>query len=381
MKNFKKKFSLRLFMKFKLFLIFVFILMIGCSPEKVVEVDNDLVVEVLLDDLQSPWGLSFIDDDLLLITEKSGNLILVNLSSLETNEINGLPDVSVVGQGGLLDVNYDNNFVYLTYSASNGNGYATHLGKGLLDLDNLVIDEFEVLHIATPFMSGGSHFGSRVVVFEDYVFYSTGDRGQKNFGVDHVSQDTMNYLGTVIRLYKNGSVPEDNPFVDNAEVLDGIYSYGHRNIQGLTINPFTKELWASDHGERDGDEINIILPGRNYGWPITHTGCRYGTNIPVADDPFDNPDITNPVFYWKCGSGGFPPAGMTFYDGEVDDWYGKLFLGGLASQYLASFEVNNEVIESNPLLKDKGWRIRDVKQSSNDLYVITDNGNLVRISK
>ncbi len=362
----------------------------ACSPDTLQEVrveqDDDFDseaydIEILLDDLESPWGMSFLSDELLLITLREGDLSLVNISSLETNKIfSGLPDISVIGQGGLLDVKYDDGFVYLTYSASNGEGYATHLGRGELNLEEYSIDNFEVLHVAIPFMGGGAHFGSRVVTFDDYVFYSTGDRGDKNFGENHVSQNTQNYLGTIIRLYKNGSVPLDNPFVDDDDVLDGIYSYGHRNVQGLTINPFTKELWASEHGERDGDEINVILAGGNYGWSITHTGCRYGTNIPVADSPFDNPDVVNPAYFWECGTGGFPPGGMTFYDGEVGEWSGKLFLAGLASQYLASFEVNDEVTESNPLLQDRGWRIRDVKHSANDLYVITDNGLLIRIT-
>ncbi len=356
------------------------ILIVGCEADIEEVTEQNKTRDILLEDLQNPWGLSFVGEELLLVTEKPGGLKLVNLSSLEIYDIEGTPLVDEVGQGGLLDVEYSEGFVYLTYSSGNGEGYATHLGKGEFSYEDFSINNFEVLHVATPFMSGGAHFGSRVMVDEDYVFYSTGDRGQKDFGPDHVSQDTGNYLGTVIRLYKNGSVPSNNPFVDDDEILDGIYSYGHRNVQGLAVNPFTGELWASEHGERDGDEINIIEPG-NYGWPITHTGCRYGTDIPVSDDPFDNPDVINPVYYWECGTGGFPPAGMTFYDGDVEEWHGKLFLGGLASQYLASFEVDDDVKESDSLLEDEGWRIRDVKQYNNDLLVITDNGFLVRISK
>lgn len=377
-------------LKLILYSVFLIILITGCSNlENIQETDKeiieeDYIIEILYNDLRGPWGISFIDNNEMLITEKNGNLLLVNLEKNTKFEIENIPEVDPSGQGGLLDVEYYENYVYITYSARNGDGSATHLGKGYLNIENNRLDDFKVLHIAEPFMHSGAHYGSRVIIKDDYVFYSTGDRGQKNLGYDHVSQDKSNYLGTTIRLYKNGTIPEDNPFVNNPNVLNGIYTYGHRNIQGMTLNPITNEIWTSEHGERDGDEINVLISGENYGWPIAHYGCRYGTDNLVAKDLYEIENVIHPKFYWECGSGGFPPAGMTFYYGnKFEDWQGNLFVGGLASQYLARFIVNeNEIIETDGLFKDKSWRIRDVQESPDGyLYVLVDDnpGKLIKI--
>ncbi|MFT4260880.1 MAG: PQQ-dependent sugar dehydrogenase [Candidatus Woesearchaeota archaeon] len=367
-------------------LITASIFLMGCSTSQL-EVFNDelnYTYEVVYEKLNNPWGLEFISENQILITEKQGDLIYLNLENFHKVKLSGLPQISNIGQGGLLDVHFNEGYVYLTYSASNDQGYATHLGKAILDLEKLALKEFEVIHIATPFMQGGAHFGSRVITQGEYVYYSTGDRGQKNFGPQHVSQDTQNYLGTIIRLYKNGTVPLDNPFIDDESVLDEIYTYGHRNVQGLALNPVTNELWASEHGERDGDKINIIRSGSNYGWPIAHSGCRYGTSTPVAESEFENEDVENPVYVWECGTGGFPPAGMIFYQGErLEKFNGDLFVGNLAGQYLGRFIIqeDGEVKQAEPLLKNLGERIRDVSQSPDDyLYVITDSGKLIKIS-
>lgn len=162
--------------------------------------------------------------------------------------------------------------------------------------------------------------------------------------------------------------------------MDEIYSFGHRNPQGMTLNPQTNEIWISDHGENDGDEINIIKPGANYGWPIAHTGCRYGTRIRFAESPFELGEIENPVFYWECGTGGFPPAGMTFYFGErYEDLNGNLLIGNLAGRELGRFSVEGSSVEElNPLYSED--RVRDVIVSPDDfIYFITDSGKLFKI--
>ena len=365
-------------------LVFVLILLTGCATEEVdiTETNETYSYEIVHEGLNSPWGMEFLSEDQMLITENNGNLILLDLNDLESQEIAGLPDISTPGQGGLLDVHFDEGYVYLTYSGTDDDGdYATHLGRGELNQDDNSLDDFEVLHIATPFMSGGNHFGSRVLTHGDYLFYSTGDRGRKDFDSDHVSQDTENFLGTIIRLYKDGSIPDDNPFVDDDEVLDEIYTYGHRNVQGLSIHPETGELWASEHGERDGDKINIIRAGRNYGWPIAHSGCRYGTDVPVGESEFEMDDVEDPAYVWECGTGGFPPAGMTFYKGDtLERFDGDLFVGNLAGQELGRFLVDEEVNQTEPLLTDLGERIRDVAQGPDGyLYAISDGGLLIRI--
>ncbi len=342
----------------------------------IAQAENEVepVLEVVAEDLGLIWAIDFLPGtSRLLANENSGSMFLIDTEKLQVVEIAGAPEVASSGQGGLLDVRVspdfdEDNLVYLTYSAANEVGNTTtFLARGVLDLEEQSLTDLEVLYVAEPFLSGTSHYGSRVVIKGDYLYMTIGDRGDKNFD-DHLSQDTSNVLGTTIRLYRDGNIPEDNPFVDDPDVLDEIYTYGHRNSQGMTIHPETGEIWQSEHGERDGDEINIIHGGNNYGWPIATYGCGYVTRQPIGDLPEDRDDTINPVHYWECGSGGFPPAGMTFYDADgFVGWQGDLFVGGLASQYLAHFRLtDNGLEELDPLLADEGWRVRDVTVGQHD---------------
>ncbi len=332
------------------------------------------VLEVVTEDLGLIWAIDFLPGtSRLLASENEGSMFLIDTETLEVVEITGVPEVDSRGQGGLLDVRVSPDFdqdqlVYLTYSAANDDGNTTtFLARAVLDLEGQRLTDLEELYFAEPFLDSTAHYGSRVIIQGDYLYMTIGDRGDKTFD-DHVSQDTSNVLGTTIRLYRDGSIPEDNPFVDDPDVLDEIYTYGHRNSQGMTIHPETGEIWQSEHGERDGDEINIIHGGNNYGWPIATYGCGYVTRQPIGDLPEDRDDTINPVHYWECGSGGFPPAGMTFYDAEgFVSWKGDLFVGGLASQYLAHFRLtDNGLEELDPLLADEGWRVRDVTVGQHD---------------
>ena len=367
----------------KWFYLTLLVFLVGCSSA--VEINKsynisykDFEFEVLFDNLKNPWGMSFIDENNLLVTQKNTGLLIIDLNERSITDIEGIPRFVHPGQGGMLDVKYYEGFVYLTYVAQNSGSHSTMLGRGQLDGFKLV--EFEVLHESGPAMSGGSHFGSRILIYEDKIYYTTGDRGRKDFGENHVSQDTQNTLGSVIRLYLNGSIPLDNPFVDNDSVLDEIYTFGHRNPQGITLNYETGNILISDHGERDGDEINILRAGANYGWPIAHTGCRYGTSLRFAEHPNDLDFVENPVYYFECGTGGFPPAGMTFYFGErYKELYGNLLIGNLAGQKLGRFSVNDREVEMlSPLFS--GERVRDVIVSLDDyIYFITDSGKLVKV--
>jgi len=390
-------------------------------------------VETVAEGLSNPWGLAFLPDDPgLLVTERdTGRLVVVDRDDGSTTGVDGVPTVDSAGQGGLLDVAIhpafpDEPWLYLTYSASNDAGETTtHLGRGRLDTDAGRLAEFEVLQAAEPFLDRSNHYGSRIVFDPDGLLYMTvGDREFKNFGPDHVSQDLSNDLGTILRFRPDGSIPEDNPFVDSEErsssgsrtqsgdsdersssgseraklsratghtagdsrakpdddpdARDGIYSYGHRNPQGLTVHPETGELWESEHGERDGDELNVIEKGGNYGWPVATHACRYGTDEPVGDPPDEREDTVDPVYYWECGTGGFPPSGMTFYDGPINDCQGDLFVGNLASQYLGRFSVDGTTLEERePLLSDRGWRIREAATApeTGHLYVAVDAGS------
>ncbi len=348
-------------------------------------------VEEVLQSLEEPWSLEAVPgEDKILITEKPGNIVLADTSERSIERLNNAVDVDDTGQGGLLDIELhpdysENNLVYMTYTDVNSEGEsATHLGRAELNVEDEVIENFENLHIARPFIASNIHFGSRIVFDdENNVYFTTGDRGSKDFGPQHFSQDTSNELGSTLRLTDSGEIPGDNPFIGDDEVVDSIYSFGHRNSQGMTVEPGTGEIWQSEHGEEDGDEINILESGGNYGWPITHTGCEYGTDRPVAENPQDNPEVVNPVYYWECGTGGFPPSGMAFYSGD-GDWDGDLFIGNLAGQHLGRFNVDRngdtvEVTENEPLLDGEGWRIRDVEQINDSLFVITDSGILARI--
>ena len=313
------------------------------------------------------------DTSKLLANENSGKMYLIDTETLEVIEITGAPEVDSSGQGGLLDLavspDFDeDNLIYLTYSAANEAGNTTtHLARARLNLEEQSLDNLEKLYAAEPFLGVTAHYGSRVVVKDNHLYMTIGDRGDKNFE-DHVSQNTSNVLGTTIRLYRDGTIPEDNPFVGDPDILDEIYTYGHRNAQGMTIHPETGEIWQSEHGERDGDEINIIYGGNNYGWPLATYGCTYATGQDIGVLPEERDDTVNPVHYWECGSGGFPPAGMTFYDADgFTGWQGDLFVGGLASQYLAHFRVTDDGLEElDPLLAEEGWRVRDVTVGQHD---------------
>ena len=350
---------------------------------------GDIIVEAVADGVGQLWGIDFIPNTALLVaTQRQGQLFVIDTETKEVLEIANVPTVITQGQGGLLDVAVSPEFaadqtIFLTYSVAGAGGNATRLASATLDLGNVTLTDINVLYTA-PFQSGGSHFGSRVVVAGEYLFVTLGDRGDKNFA-NHISQNTRNPYGSVIRLYRDGTIPADNPFVGDESVLDEIYSYGHRNPQGLVWRPGTDELWLSDHGEFDGDEINITQAGGNFGWPIAQTGCRYTTRQPFGDLPWERDDTINPVHYWECGTGGFPPAGMTFYEGETfSPWQGDLFVGGLASRYLAHFRVtDNGLVEQEPLLQEEGWRVRDVTVGPHDgaLYAAVEGSNvsLVRV--
>ncbi|MFV8836734.1 PQQ-dependent sugar dehydrogenase [Aquisalimonas sp.] len=363
-----------------------------------VEEPVDYEVDVVTDGLDTPWSLTFLpgqDVDQALVTERPGRLLLVDLASGEARTVSGTPAVAAVGQGGLLDVVLHPRFadgerwVYLTYSAENegGSGYATHLGRGRLSDDGAALRDFEVLYVAEPFGSNNGHFGSRLVFDDDDRLYmTTGDRRDLDS-----PQDLRSNWGKTLRFNADGSVPDDNPFVDDDDALDAIYTYGHRNSQGMAIHPETGAIWQNEHGQQDGDEINRIdQPGGNYGWPIATYGVQYGSGTRIGDLPHERDDTVNPVYYWDGtrydhGQSGFPPSGLAIYAGAAfPEWEGDLLMGNLRHRYLARFEMDGgEVVNEYRLLADRGWRIRDVRvhPDSGDVYVLVDQADapLVRL--
>ncbi|MCC5971751.1 MAG: PQQ-dependent sugar dehydrogenase [Pararhodobacter sp.] len=336
-------------------------------------------VEVLAEGLDRPWALAFLPDTGdIIMTSKPGALMIWQSENGEVLSIDGAPDVDSRGQGGLLDIVpapdfSDTGMLYMTWSAANDNGEtATHLGRARLDREAGALSDLEVLHSVTPFMDAQGHYGSRIAFADDHVFFGTGDRQRKDFGPDHIAQDMSNGYGAVLRLAMDGSVPEDNPFADQQDVAPEIWSYGHRNIQAMTVHPQTGALWLAEHGEAGGDEINIVERGGNYGWPLVSYGVDYRTGEAFAPEPSEDDDFVSPVFHFGPGrDDNFPPSGMAFYDGNAfPEWQGYLLIGNLRHQYLGLFSVNGEDVDlSDRLLADRGWRIRDVAVGPVDGYV------------
>jgi len=342
--------------------------------------ETAVAVENVVGGLESPWSVTPLPDgSQLLATERVGRVVLVDPADGTVTPVSGTPSVYAKGQGGMLDAALHPGFpdpawVYLTYSKANDSGEsATHLGRGRLDVAGAQFETFEQLHVAEPFVDSDGHFGSRVVFGPDGLVYMTvGDRQFKDFGPDHVAQDRTNELGTTLRLTPSGKIPDANPFTDDPDAMDSIFSYGHRNAQGMTVHPDTGAIWQSEFGEQDGDEINVVERGANYGWPVADEGCTYGSGEPIGVSHADRDDVVAPVYSWDCGSGGFPPSGTTFYTGDAfPEWTGDLLVGGLASQYLARFTVDGRTVkEATPLLDDRGWRIRDVVVEPDSGYVL-----------
>ena len=357
-------------------------------------------VETVAEGFENPWGLAFLPEDgRLLVTERPGRLSLVDPADGTVEPVAGAPEVFAAGQGGLLDVavhpDYpDDPRIYLTYSAraadspagDGASGATTHLGAGRLSLDGdaPALDGFEALFVAEPFRDTELHFGSRVTFGpEGALFVTVGDRRDTDFGPGHVSQDRSSELGATLRLTPDGDAHPDNPFVDEPDAADALYSYGHRNPQAMAVRPETGRIWQCEHGERDGDEINAVERGGNYGWPIASEACRYGTDDPVAPGHDERDGVIAPVHYWPCGSGGFPPSGAVFYDGDAfPEWEGDLFAGTLAAQYLGRFTVDGDgldatVTEREPLLADRGWRMRAVaiEPDTGQLYAAVDDAD------
>lgn len=369
---------------------FVFFSATGCKGLDSTTVDEAGLyrVDTVLIGLEYPWGMVFLpgDKNIALVTERPGRLNLVDLDRGDRIEITGLPEIVATGQGGLLDVALhpdfaDNHLVYLTYTATGDDPgqYATHVARGRLDISVAMLADSEVLLIAEPFVRTNAHFGSRLVFDDKHKLYVTsGDRRDR-----YSAQDLASLHGKTLRINDDGSIPSDNPFIDNKDAHPAIFSFGHRNSQGLAIHPETGEIWQNEHGESAGDEINILVKGGNFGWPVATYGREYIFGGTIGVLPSEHDGTVEPVYYWEID--GFPPSGMAFYQGEAfKNWQGDLFVGGLRERYLARFKINGrEVIEAERLLENRGWRIRDVRINPSDgfLYILVDarDAPLVRI--
>ncbi|MGD8956435.1 MAG: PQQ-dependent sugar dehydrogenase [Chromatiaceae bacterium] len=337
-------------------------------------------VEVIARGLENPWSVAFLPDGGYLVTERPGRLRLVQADgTLVKAPITGLPAVRARGQGGLLDVVLhpefeENRWVYLSYVEAGRDGVGTAVARGRLD--GLRLRDTEVLFRLIPKSSGGRHFGSRLVFDrQGYLFITLGDRGDRPR-----AQDLGDHAGSVIRLHDDGRVPADNPFVGRRDALPEIYSYGHRNIQGATLEPVSGRLWTHEHGPQGGDEINLPEPGVNYGWPVITYGVNYGIGTRIGEGSA-KPGMAQPLYHWVPS---IAPSGMSFYTGDAfPKWRGDLFVGSLKFGLLVRLSLENgRVVHEERLLQDRLGRIRDVRQGPDGLiYLLTDadDGQLVRL--
>jgi aldose sugar dehydrogenase len=350
----------------------------GLAAESFQSQAGSVSVVTVADGLEQPWGLAFLPDGRMLVTEKDGRLRLVGSDGTLSEPLAGVPEVYDGGQGGLLDVVLDpdfasNQLVYLSFSEPSAGGTGTAVVRGRLGEGAL--EDVEVIWRQQPKLDSGQHFGSRLVFLKDGTLIVTlGDRNRRQYIPDMKAQ-----IGKLVRINRDGSIPKDNPFVGNADYSPDIYSLGHRNVQGATLHPDTGELWTVEHGSRGGDEINIPRPGKNYGWPVISYGREYsGEKI---GEGTAKPGLEQPVHYWDPS---IAPSGMTFYTGDkFPAWKGSLFVGALKFQLLARLEVDgNRIAREERLLEDMGERIRDVVQGPDGyLYLLTDedDGRILRL--
>jgi glucose/arabinose dehydrogenase len=329
--------------------------------------------------LLNPWGLAFLPDGRLLVTERAGRLRLVERDG-RLGEVSGLPRIEAGGQGGLLDVAIDpqfasNRLVYLSYSepaagdARGESGNSTAVARARLD--GMRLTDLQVIFSQRPKVSSSNHFGSRLVFARDgRLFITLGDRYSRRDD----AQTLDNHHGKIVRIETDGRVPADNPFADQRGALPQIWSYGHRNVQGAALHPSTGELWAIEHGPQGGDELNVVRAGRNHGWPVITYGREYVTGLKIGDGTA-RADVVAPLTYWVPS---IAPSGMAFLTSDrYPGWKGNLFVGALKARLLVRLELDGDkVVREHRLLGSFGERIRDVRQGPDGwLYLLTDSNN------
>ncbi|GDX57726.1 hypothetical protein LBMAG30_18890 [Comamonadaceae bacterium] len=339
-------------------------------------------VEVLARGLQHPWAVAFLADGRFLVTERPGRLRLVDASGRLGEPIKGLPEVDAVGQGGLLDLITDRNFaanrrLYFCFAEPSNNGNSSALGSARLSADETRLEDLKVLFSQRPKVASNLHFGCRIAQAPNSDLYLT--LGERYFKMAE-AQSLDNHHGKIVRIRPDGSVPADNPFVNRKGALPEIWSYGHRNVQGATWGPDDR-LWTHEHGPQGGDEINLPLAGRNYGWPVISYGEKYGGG-PIGEGITAKAGMEQPTHYWTPS---IAPSGMAFITSERygKAWQGSLLVGSLKFRYLARLQLDGQrVLLEEKLLPDLGQRVRDVREGPDGLiYLLSDekNGQLMRL--
>jgi len=343
--------------------------------------ETDYKVEILNSSLKSPWGIIALEDDQFLITQNEGNMVVVSSDGEIERKITGFPKVNSSGQGGLLGLTLDNDFknnqmIYWCFSEKTDKGNLTAVAKGKLKTDK--VENVEVIYRAFPAYDGNLHYGGRVIMDKKgNLFVSTGERS--DLETRPQAQELNSALGKILYITTEGKAVAGNPFENKENALPEIWSFGHRNVQGLDFHPETGDLWQSEFGPKGGDELNLIKSGKNYGWPIIGYGVEYSGEI-IGEGITAKKGMEQPVYYWDPV---LSPSGITFYTGKnIPEWENDLFLGGLNGNHIARIKLyNNKVIGEERLLEKEKQRFRDLTQGKDgNLYAITDEGNLYKIA-
>jgi len=358
--------------------------------QKIVDTEQYKVNAVtLVSGLSNPWGLAFLPDGRMLVTERAGRMRIIEGGKLVPAAISGLPVAVEHGQGGMLDVvlhpKYaQTGWIYWTYNAGVPGAYGTEVARGKLGgtREAPTMTDVQILFKLEPKTGAGQHFGSRIVFDRaGFLIVTFGDRGDNpNKGAEERAQKLNDHAGKSIRLTDDGKVPPDNPFIKTAGAKPEIWTYGHRNMQGAAIHPITGKIWTHEHGPQGGDEINILVPGINYGWPVITYGVNYGTGTKIGEGT-EKAGMAQPIYTWVPS---IAPSGMAFYSGNYfPKWKGNLFVGALAKQSLVRLTLDGEkVVSEERLFVNKLGRIRDVREGPDGhLYLLTDatDGELIRL--
>jgi aldose sugar dehydrogenase len=345
---------------------------------------TEIEAKVIAHGLSQPWGLAFLPDGRILTTEKSGSMRLVTTDGTIGPKIEGVPKVVFRSDAGLLDVVIDAGFadnraIYFTYIEPRDRANGMVVARATLSTDGSSLLEVKTL-LNLPSAFNTEHYGGRLLIGPDRKLYI--GSGERFLASTRIQAQSLNSpFGKILRMNTDGSIPTDNPFAGTSGAFPFIYSYGHRIVQGLTFNPATGQLWSTEHGQQGGDELNIVLPGSNYGWPLAAYGVEY-TGAPINGGKTQWPGTTQPIYFWDPA---IAPSGTTFYTGNlIPEWRGDVFVAALAGQHLAHLRIKGDrVVGEERLLQDQHQRIRDVAQGPDGaLWVLTDNpdGRLIRIA-
>ena len=354
-------------------------LQVQAASARVISQSNpNFKLELLAQDLGVPWGMAFLNDRELIFTERQGNIRILDLESLEITTLKGTVEVDAEGQGGMLDVatgpDYTTrDWLYFTYSKSTVSGAVTTLARAKRRGNQL--SDWQELLVTDSATSGYRHFGSRIAFDQQgHVFFGVGDRGERDS-----AQDLSSHAGTIMRLRLDGSIPDDNPFLSRDNALPEIWSYGHRNPQGLLYDNNSDNLWSIEHGPRGGDEINLVVKGANYGWPVISYGKEYWGPVSIGEGT-EKPGMEQPV---KVYIPSIAPGSLLLYSATAfPQWQGNLFSGALKLRHLnrVSISVDNKAIAEERLLGDLNERIRALAQSPEGwIYFSTDSGKIMRM--